>query len=273
MCERKPAWAHGLASTVMDDCEDVQKKTFCRWINWRLRGVGGVAPVTDLLYDLRDGLVLLALIEALTGHAIRRERGALRVHRLSNVTTLLNALRQEGVRVVGVSNADIVDGSAKATLTLLWAVVFHFQLQKVVGAESALLAWCRRVTANHGGDAAPVNDLRESWRDGVALVTLVHRYAADKFDLERTLREKRDPLDRLEFAFALALEVWQVPRILDPADVAIATSDKKSVMTYLGCLYQALPHSDDKGQDGLSQMASESGTSKNSKQLFMHDTS
>ena len=48
-----------------DEREDVQKKTFAKWINSQL-SKGQHSPVTDLFYDLRDGTRLLALLEVLT---------------------------------------------------------------------------------------------------------------------------------------------------------------------------------------------------------------
>lgn len=52
-------------SLLTDEREDIQKKTFAKWINSQL-SKGGHPPVTDLFYDLRDGTRLLALLEVLT---------------------------------------------------------------------------------------------------------------------------------------------------------------------------------------------------------------
>lgn len=52
----------------IDEREDVQKKTFGKWINSQLAKAN--APlVTDLFYDLRDGTRLLALLSLLTGRS------------------------------------------------------------------------------------------------------------------------------------------------------------------------------------------------------------
>lgn len=53
------------SSLPTDEREDIQKKTFAKWINSQL-SKGGHPPVTDLFYDLRDGTRLLALLEVLT---------------------------------------------------------------------------------------------------------------------------------------------------------------------------------------------------------------
>lgn len=50
---------------ALDERQDVQKKTFTKWINARL-SKGGGPLVEDLFEDLRDGHKLLALLEILT---------------------------------------------------------------------------------------------------------------------------------------------------------------------------------------------------------------
>ncbi|XP_013147306.1 PREDICTED: utrophin-like isoform X1 [Papilio polytes] len=101
--------------------EDVQKKTFAKWINSQLVK-NNKPPVQDLVQELRDGEVLLALLEILTAQRYRRERGRMRVHQLNNANAALRALEAAGVRLVNISGADIVDGNAKlilGTLSLL----------------------------------------------------------------------------------------------------------------------------------------------------------
>lgn len=48
-----------------DERQDVQKKTFTKWINSQLSKTSSPA-VNDLFTDLRDGHKLLALLEILT---------------------------------------------------------------------------------------------------------------------------------------------------------------------------------------------------------------
>ena len=146
-----------------DDRQDVQKKTFGKWLNSQLASAppgppGRARAVTDLFHDLRDGLVLLSVLEALTGRKVRRERGNLRVHQLSNVNNLLSLLRENKVKLVNIGTADIVDGNPKITLALVWAVILHWQFNKVLKGEGlqhvsnlerSLLEWCRRFVLNN----------------------------------------------------------------------------------------------------------------------------
>lgn len=49
----------------LDERQDVQQKTFTKWINHHLNK-GGHPPVKNLYEDLQDGHKLLALLEVLT---------------------------------------------------------------------------------------------------------------------------------------------------------------------------------------------------------------
>lgn len=258
----------------MEELEDIQKKTFAKWLNSRLAAdpEDAGARVTDLFYDLRDGLVLLRVVELLarergekepssSRHSLKRERGSLRVHHLSNVSTLLAALKAARVKLVNINNVDVVDGNPKITLALVWAIIQHWQLQQQQGSagtdttssphhhhhvsqlERSLLAWCRQSTLGYAG--VDVRDLTTSWRDGTALVALLHRHRPELFDYAECLRQRPDPRARLEFAFGALESELGVVRLLDPEDLAaVDRPDKKSVMTYLMCVFQVLPHDD-----------------------------
>lgn len=59
-------------------------------------------------------------------------RGQMRIHSLENVEKVLVLLRHTyGVHLENVGAHDIVDGNARLTLGLVWALVLRFQLQAV----------------------------------------------------------------------------------------------------------------------------------------------
>ena len=242
-----------MDSSSSDDREDIQKKTFGKWLNSQLATAPAPSPgkpppvVTDLFYDLRDGLVLLSVLEALTGKKIRRERGMLRVHQLSNVNSALSVLRENKVKLVNIGTADIVDGNAKITLALVWAVILHWQFDKVLGGlqhvsnlERSLLEWCRR---SAGALGVVVVDFTTSFQDGLAFNAIVNCHKPNLFDFD--VVKRKFALDRLDFAFGIVETHLGISRLLDPEDLFNTKPDKKSVMTYLMCMYEALPHEED----------------------------
>ena len=53
---------------ALDEHEKIQKKTFTKWVQSHLRKATGRVPqLEDLYTDLRDGCVLLKLLEVLSG--------------------------------------------------------------------------------------------------------------------------------------------------------------------------------------------------------------
>ena len=130
-------------SLDMVEMEETQKKTFGKWVQYQLSrhpNPSRKEVVTDLYYDLRDGHVLLDLLEVIikpyfkpevkgsrtSSHGKKnnfmgssnndiwkREQGSLRVHHLANAGTVLNILRDSQhpfSKCVNINSVDIVDG-------------------------------------------------------------------------------------------------------------------------------------------------------------------
>lgn len=63
-----------------------------------------ISQVVDLVEDLRDGTVLCALVEALQGRRLKGWSPAPtnQHHKLENVTTALQAIEDDGVKLVNI---------------------------------------------------------------------------------------------------------------------------------------------------------------------------
>ncbi|XP_020277675.1 dystrophin, isoforms A/C/F/G/H-like isoform X3 [Pseudomyrmex gracilis] len=244
--------------SAKDEREDVQKKTFAKWINSQLLK-NHHEPINDLFVDLRDGNRLLSLLEVLTSKTYKRERGRMRVHHLNNVNKALQILEQNNVKLVNISSNDIVDGNPKLTLGLVWSIILHWQVHyhlkdlmtelQQTNLEKTLLAWCRQNSKNYAG--VDIKNFTTSWSDGLAFNAILHKWKPHLFDFNNIAR--KHPNARLDHAFRLAHEHLSIERLLDPEDVNTSVPDKKSIMMYVMCLFQSLPHSgDDIGELDLS---------------------
>ncbi|XP_038572163.1 dystrophin isoform X7 [Micropterus salmoides] len=233
-----------------DEREDVQKKTFTKWVNSQLAKTGK-PPVEDLFSDLCDGRRLLELLEGLTGHAlVRLERGFTRVHSLNNVNRALQILQKNNVELVNIGAADIVDGNHKLILGLIWSIILHWQVKDVMkdvmaglqqtNSEKILLSWVRQNTRQY--PQVNVVNFSSSWNDGLAFNALIHSHRPELFDWS-SVEKKTSPIDRLEHAFNKAEQHLGIERLLDPEDVAVPHPDKKSVIMYVTSLFQVLPQS------------------------------
>ncbi|XP_068164982.1 dystrophin isoform X2 [Antennarius striatus] len=233
-----------------DEREDVQKKTFTKWVNSQLTKTGKSA-VEDLFSDLCDGRRLLELLEGLAGHElVRLERGLTRVHSLNNVNRALQILQKNNVELVNIGAADIVDGNHKLILGLIWSIILHWQVKDVMkdvmaglqqtNSEKILLSWVRQNTRQY--PQVNVVNFSSSWNDGLAFNALIHSHRPELFDWS-SVEKKTSVTDRLEHAFNTAEQHLGIERLLDPEDVAVPHPDKKSVIMYVTSLFQVLPQS------------------------------
>ncbi len=92
-----------------------------------------------------------------------------------------------------------------------------------------------------------VQNFTRSLADGLALLSILHHHKPDLFDVE-TIQSK-NPRDRLDFVFRIMHEHFGVARLLEPEDVHTLTPDKRSVMTYVMCMRQALSHDGAVGEE------------------------
>lgn len=229
-----------------DEHNDVQKKTFTKWINARF-SKSGKPPISDMFSDLKDGRKLLDLLEGLTGTSLPKERGSTRVHALNNVNRVLQVLHQNNVDLVNIGGTDIVDGNPKLTLGLLWSIILHWQVKDVMkdimsdlqqtNSEKILLSWVRQTTRPYS--QVNVLNFTTSWTDGLAFNAVLHRHKPDLFSWDRVV--KMSPIERLEHAFSKAHTYLGIEKLLDPEDVAVHLPDKKSIIMYLTSLFEVLP--------------------------------
>ncbi|XP_055483709.1 utrophin isoform X1 [Psammomys obesus] len=229
-----------------DEHNDVQKKTFTKWINARF-SKSGKPPISDMFSDLKDGRKLLDLLEGLTGTSLPKERGSTRVHALNNVNRVLQVLHQNNVELVNIGGTDIVDGNHKLTLGLLWSIILHWQVKDVMkdimsdlqqtNSEKILLSWVRQTTRPYS--QVNVLNFTTSWTDGLAFNAVLHRHKPDLFSWDRVV--KMSPIERLEHAFSKAHTYLGIEKLLDPEDVAVQLPDKKSIIMYLTSLFEVLP--------------------------------
>ena len=84
----------------------------------------------------------------------------MRIHCLENVDKALCFLYEQRVHLENMGAHDIVDGTPRLTLGLIWTIILRFQIQEIEidvdedenkssekkSAKDALLLWCQRKT-------------------------------------------------------------------------------------------------------------------------------
>lgn len=230
-----------------DERAETQKKTFAKWINYTLEKGGIYGTVTNLVEDLKDGSVLLDLLQVVTGVKMKKERGRMRVHKLNNVNRVLQVLEESDTKLVNIGSDDIVNGSELIILALIWNIILKFQVKNIMNMEGGeeifdlekrLLDWCKQCTRSYS--TVDIKNFTSSWRDGLAFNALIHHHRPDLFDFNRLIG--RSPHDNLDNAFKTAANHLGIAALLDPEDVNNESPDKKSIMMYITTMYEVLPH-------------------------------
>ncbi|XP_061626995.1 spectrin beta chain, non-erythrocytic 1-like isoform X2 [Phyllopteryx taeniolatus] len=227
---------------LADERETVQKKTFTKWVNSHLSRVS--CRISDLYTDLRDGRMLIRLLEVLSGEKLPKPtKGRMRIHCLENVDKALQFLKEQRVHLENMGSHDIVDGNHRLTLGLIWTIILRFQIQDISvetednkekkSAKDALLLWCQMKTAGYSN--VNIHNFTTSWRDGMALNALIHKHRPDLIDFDKL--KKSNVHHNLQNAFNMAEQHLGLTQLLDPEDVSVDHPDEKSVITYVVTFY------------------------------------
>ncbi|XP_047221146.1 spectrin beta chain, non-erythrocytic 1-like isoform X2 [Girardinichthys multiradiatus] len=227
---------------LADEREAVQKKTFTKWVNSHLSRVS--CRITDLYMDLRDGRMLIKLLEVLSGERLPKPtKGRMRIHCLENVDKALQFLKEQRVHLENMGSHDIVDGNHRLTLGLIWTIILRFQIQDISvetednkekrSAKDALLLWCQMKTAGYSN--VNIHNFTTSWRDGMAFNALIHKHRPDLIDFDKL--KKSNAHYNLQNAFNLAEQHLGLTKLLDPEDISVDHPDEKSVITYVVTYY------------------------------------
>ncbi|KAG7231730.1 hypothetical protein INR49_010443 [Caranx melampygus] len=222
--------------------EAVQKKTFTKWVNSHLSRVS--CRITDLYMDLRDGRMLIKLLEVLSGERLPKPtKGRMRIHCLENVDKALQFLKEQRVHLENMGSHDIVDGNHRLTLGLIWTIILRFQIQDISvetednkekkSAKDALLLWCQMKTAGYPN--VNIHNFTTSWRDGMAFNALIHKHRPDLIDFDKL--KKSNAHYNLQNAFNLAEQHLGLTKLLDPEDISVDHPDEKSIITYVVTYY------------------------------------
>uniref|UniRef100_A0A8D3BY43 Spectrin beta chain n=1 Tax=Scophthalmus maximus TaxID=52904 RepID=A0A8D3BY43_SCOMX len=227
---------------LADEREAVQKKTFVKWVNSHLSRVS--CRITDLYMDLRDGRMLIKLLEVLSGERLPKPtKGRMRIHCLENVDKALQFLKEQRVHLENMGSHDIVDGNHRLTLGLIWTIILRFQIQDISvetednkekkSAKDALLLWCQMKSAGYPN--VNIHNFTTSWRDGMAFNALIHKHRPDLIDFDKL--KKSNAHHNLQNAFNLAEQHLGLTKLLDPEDISVDHPDEKSIITYVVTYY------------------------------------
>ncbi|XP_023575454.1 calmin isoform X2 [Octodon degus] len=261
--------------------ENVQKRTFTRWINLHLEKCDPPLEVTDLFVDIQDGKILMALLEVLSGRNLLHEykSSSHRIFRLNNIAKALTFLEESNVKLVSIDAAEIADGNPSLVLGLIWNIILFFQIKELTGNLSRSSPSSSLSPGSGGTDsdssypptptaernaAIAVKDQRKAIRTLLAWVQRkTRKYGVAVQDFAGSWRSglaflavvkaidpslvdmkqalEESPRENLERAFQVAHDALHIPRLLEPEDIMVDVPDEQSVVTYVAQFLERFP--------------------------------
>eukprot|EP01104_Vermistella_antarctica_P002470 TRINITY_DN12710_c0_g1_i1.p2 TRINITY_DN12710_c0_g1~~TRINITY_DN12710_c0_g1_i1.p2 ORF type:complete len:535 (+),score=185.87 TRINITY_DN12710_c0_g1_i1:60-1607(+) len=220
-------------------------KTFKAWCNAYLKKKK--LRVAEMETDFCDGLMLISLLELLTGEEPPRKPVYTPKSDFQKIDNCAIAIEFIAKHMrINVNSKDLFDGNQKVLLGLIWRLILHFQVMdkevhasggsqpaKARDARKKLLAWCQQKTDGYNG--VDIKNFDASWMDGMAFCALVHAYDNTLIDFDNL--DPKNVLANVTMAFEIAESKMGVPMLIDPADLAHEDSDyrpdDKVIMTYV----------------------------------------
>ncbi|KAM6392810.1 calmin isoform 2-T2 [Pluvialis apricaria] len=261
--------------------ENVQKRTFTRWINLHLGKCKPPLKVKDLFTDIQDGKILMALLEVLSGQKLMHEykSSTHRIFRLNNIAKALKFLEDSNVKLVSIDAAEIADGNSSLVLGLIWNIILFFQIKELTGnlnrnsSSSSLSSGPSGPESDTSHPSTPsvernmsitVKDQRKAIRAlliwvqrktrkyGVAVQDFASSWRSGLAFLaiikaiDSTLVDMKQALEKsarenLEDAFSIAQNKLGVPRLLEPEDIMVESPDEQSIVTYVAQFLEHFP--------------------------------
>ncbi|OCT65046.1 hypothetical protein XELAEV_18041288mg [Xenopus laevis] len=274
----------GLVGQIRVERENVQKRTFTRWINLHLEKCNPPIEVKDLFVDIQDGKILMALLEVLTGQSLLQEHkpSSNRIFRLNNIAKALKFLEDSNVKLVSIDAAEIADGNPSLVLGLIWNIILFLQIKELTGnlnrmsSSSSLSSLPSGPDSDSSHSSTPstekslsvsIKDQRKAikallnWvqqrtrKYGVAVQDFASSWksglaflalikAIDSKLVDIKQALEKSARDNLEDAFRIAQEQLSVPRLLEPEDVMVDSPDEQSIMTYVTQFLEHFPELD-----------------------------
>jgi len=220
-----------------------EARAFCLWINSL-----GVEPfVTNLFEDLRDGLVLLRVIDKVAPGTVdwskvNQKAPLNKFKKVENTNYAVVLGKQLKFSLVGIGGTDITDGNKTLTLALVWQLMRFHVLSILKGlsegqgkeiSDQDIVEWANKTVAA-SGKATKIGDFRDpSIRSGLFIIDLLAaiRPKIVNYDLVTPGVSDEDATQNAKYAISIARKLGCCIFVL-PEDIVEVKS--KMILTFFG---------------------------------------
>lgn len=230
-----------------------QEKVFVGWVNSVLarHWDGNAGHVESLGTAFADGVQLIRLLECLASDLLGGEQKIGRKYNkkpknkaqmIDNVSLALSFASENELQddTATVGAEDFVDSVHTQISGFVWTL-FKASQGGGSGADGELLEWCES-TAAKVNPGVKVHDFTSSFQDGTVLASIVA--ASDPPEYKELLSAMTNPgtkqVQLVGMATAAAADGGlQVAQLIEPALIASATADEKSMQMYIALIRMA----------------------------------
>lgn len=233
---------------------EIQRKTFTRWVNTHLSD--RELQVNDIQKDFEDGVLLLNLLEIISGEKkIRgwKKKPKSYAQKMENINKGLKFIKDEGVVIVNIGADDISRGNLSIILGLIWTLILRYQINKCEfsgelgeaaveakkkkkkgdGVKKELLKWVNEQLEPYD---KKVKNFKKDWQDPQILCALCDSLRPGLIDLDKIEKNAKAPdakrTSNINEAMVKAKSNFEIPMVMDASDMAMLP-DELSVMTYV----------------------------------------
>jgi len=210
---------------------DIQQNTFTRWLNDYLKVRG--MTITDLKKDFKDGVLLVNLMEIISGKSLGRynKHPKISYQKLENLQIALDFIKGEGIKLVNIGAGDLADGNLRLILGLVWTLIIRYEIKgghdNEKNAIDDLLKWVQSKIPEYN-----ITGFTQDWNDGRAVCGLVDALRPGLIPNHRSM----DPANRLQNATTginTAFARMGVDPLILPEEMTHPKVDKLAMMTYI----------------------------------------
>ncbi|KAJ3435870.1 spectrin beta chain [Anaeramoeba flamelloides] len=218
---------------------ETKKRIFTLWCNFQLD------KEVDLEQDFKSGVNLIYLLKQISDFPIKTfyKEPKSENEMKENIQIALKFLEEKGIEIETSCSQDISEGKLGSILDLLWKIVQRFFLDTIkVGeltSQKALLSWCQKQVNDYNN--VEINDFTESWADGFAFCSLIHKYKPELI-VDYKMLHVKNKIENLNLAFNIANGELNIPKLLKAEDLIDENNklDEKCVILYLVEYYKVL---------------------------------
>ena len=195
--------------------DEDEKEQFILHINAALQGdVDVELPITDLFTDVKNGVLLLKLINTSVPDAVDErvinKKPSNAFHWTENNNLLINTAKAIGLHVVNIGSQDLIEGRPHLVLGLVWQIIKRGLLGKInlqlhpelyrllktgetleeflaLTAEEILVRWVN-YHLKSAGHPTEIHNLSSDIKDSVAYTVLLNQLAPEKCPKTSVLR-------------------------------------------------------------------------------------